>query len=196
MNVKTERIISHLSEKTFARFFSVFLFVSFIVSNTINLRAQLVAVKTNMADWVIASPNLSTEFIISDHFSIDFSATASPFKIKKDLYFRQIRLQPELKYWLTSSLTRHYIGITAFYSSFDLGYKEKGYFGDSYAVGVTYGYNWLLSRRWNFEISTGLGLIRYRMVRYTPGEIHQTPNETGSKILPVKLGVSFIYVLK
>lgn len=95
-----------------------------------------------------------------------------------------------------SPLTKHYVGFTAFYSTYDVGYKKRGYFGDSYAAGLTYGYNWILTRRWNFELNTGLGFVRYRLARYTPGKAHGTPNETGWKIAPVKLGISFIYVLK
>lgn len=199
MNVTAKRNVfqstgNNLTHHFSGMFFLLFLF--FIICNTTDLRAQLVTVKTNMADWMTASPNLSAEFVLSDRLSIDMSATASPFKIKDDLYFRHIRLQPELRYWLMSPLTKHYVGFTAFYSTYDVRYKKRGYFGDSYAAGLTYGYNWILTRRWNFELNTGLGFVRYRLARYTPGKAHGTPNETGWKIAPVKLGISFIYVLK
>ena len=143
-----------------------------------------------------ASPNQSAEFTLSSRLTLDLSATGSPFKIKDDLYFRHLRLQPELRYWLTSPLTEHYVGVTAFYSTYDAGYKKRGYSGDSYAAGLTFGYSWILSRRWNFELSAGLGVIRYRMARYTPGEAHPVPGETGWKIAPVKLVITFAYVLK
>lgn len=199
MNITTRRNVFHLPENCHKHLFpgmSFLLFLFFIVSNTTDSRAQLVNVKTNVADWMTASPNLSAEFTLSSRLSIDLSATASPFKIKDDLYFRHVRLQPELKYWLTSPLTKHYIGVTAFYSTYDVGYKKRGYFGDSYAAGLTYGYNWILSRRWNFELSAGLGFIRYRIARYTPGSAHAAPNEMGWQIAPVKLGLCFVYVLK
>lgn len=199
MNITTEQHVSHLPGNDHKRLFSgmpFLLFLFFIVCNTTDVRAQLVTVKTNMADWITASPNLSAEFIISNRLSIDLSVAGTPFKIKKDLYFRHLRLQPELRYWLTSPLTKHYIGVTAFYSTYDAGYKKRGYFGDSYAAGLTYGYNWILSRRWNFEVSAGLGAIRYRMARYTPGKAHPKPDVTGWKIAPVKLGLSFAYILK
>ncbi|WP_417190422.1 DUF3575 domain-containing protein [Bacteroides sp.] len=199
MNTTTGQHVFHLPENEHKRLFSgmpFLLLLFFIVCNTTDGRAQRVTVKTNMADWITASPNLSVEFTFSNRLSIDLSATGTPFKIKEDLYFRHLRLQPELRYWLTAPLTKHYVGVTAFYSTYDAGYKKRGYFGDSYAAGLTYGYNLILSRRWNFEVSAGLGAIRYRMARYTPGKTHPKPNETGWKIAPVKLGLSFAYILK
>lgn len=199
MNITAKQRVFHLPESQWACPFPrmpFLLFLFFILSNVTVSRAQLVVLKTNLTDWMTVSPNIGAEFSVGSHLSVDLSATAAPFKIKNDVYFRHIRLQPEVRYWLTSPLTEHYVGATVFYSSYDVGYKEKGYYGDAYAVGLTYGYNWILSRRWNFELSAGVGAIRYRLARYTPGTAHPEPNETGWKIAPVKLGVNFVYILK
>lgn len=175
---------------------SFLIFLFFTCYLTTDLRAQRVAVKTNLTDWMTASPNLSAEFTISNRLSVDLSATATPFKYKPDFYFRHIRLQPELRYWLVSPMARHYVGIMAFYSTYDVGYKKRGYFGDSYAAGLTYGYDWILSRRWNLELSAGVGAIRYRLARYTPGTAHPQPNDAGWIVAPIKLSVAFVYILK
>lgn len=199
MNITTGRTVFHLPENNRAHLFPgmpFLLFLFFTTCNATGLQAQLVTIRTNMADWVTASPNLSAGFTISSRFSIDMSVTASPFRIRDDLYFRHLRLQPELKYWLATPLAKHYAGITAFYSIYDVGYRKRGYFGDSYAAGLTYGYSWIISRRWNFELSAGIGAVHYRIARYTPGKAHPQPDETGWRIAPVKLGISFVYVLK
>lgn len=199
MIITTKQKKIHFPENDHMRFSlgtPILLFLFFIIGSVTDARAQLVSIKTNLADWMMVSPGLGAEFTLSKHLSIDLSATGTPFKIKDDMYFRHFRLQPELKYWLTSPLAKHYIGATAFYSIYDVGHKKRGYFGDSYALGLTYGYNWILSRRWNLEIGAGLGVIRYRMARYTPGTAHSEPNEEGWKIAPVKVGINLIYVLK
>lgn len=172
------------------------LFLFFALYNSTDLRAQRVAVKTNLTDWMTASPNLSVEFTLSSRLSVDLSGTATPFKYKSDFYFRHIRLQPELRYWLVSPLARHYVGVMGYYSTYDVGYKKRGYFGDSYAMGLTYGYDWILSRRWNLEVSAGIGAIRYRLARYKPGTAHPRPNDSGWIVAPTKLSVAFVYVLK
>ena len=199
MNTTAGRTVSRLRENHSAHLFPGVLFLLFLfvaVCHTTDLRAQRVTVKTNVADWATASPNLGTEFTLSRRLTLDLSVTGTPFKIRDDLYFRHLRLQPELRYWLTIPLAKHYVGFTAFYSTYDVGYKKRGYFGDSYAAGLTYGYSWILSRRWNLELDGGLGFVRYRLARYTPGKAHPLPDETGWKIAPVKLGLSFVYILK
>lgn len=199
MNITAKRKVFHLPESCRTYPFPgmpFWLFLFFILGNATDSRAQLAALKTNLTDWMTVSPNLGAEFTLGKQLTVDLSVTAGPFKIRKDVYFRHIRLQPELRYWLISPLAGHYVGVTAFYSTYDAGYKKRGYFGDSYAAGLTYGYNRILSRRWNFELSAGLGAIRYRLARYTPGTAHPEPDETGWTIAPVKLGITFVYILK
>ena len=159
MNILTKRHVSCFQGNHRVHLFSGVLLLSLLLFFPNNTRA--------------ASPNLSVEFAVSNRLTLDLSGTATPFRYKPDFYFRHIRLQPELRYWLVSLLTKHYVGITAFYSTYDVGYKERGYFGDSYAAGLTYGYNWILSRRWNFELNAGVGAIRYRLARYKPGTAHR-----------------------
>ena len=199
MHITSKRTVLHSPESYRSHLFSgmsFLLFLLFTVCNTADLQAQRVAVKTNLTDWMTASPNLSVEFTLSNRLSVDLTGTATPFKYKPDFYFRHIRLQPELRYWLLSPLTRHYVGIMAYYSTYDVGYKKRGYFGESYAAGLTYGYDWILSRRWNLEVSAGVGAIRYHLARYTPGTPHPQPNETGWIVAPTKLSIALVYVLK
>lgn len=196
MDILTRRLVSCFPGNHRAHLFSGVLLLFLLLFLPNNTQAQRVAIKTNLTDWMTASPNLSVEFAISSRFTLDLSGTATPFRYKPDFYFRHIRLQPELRYWLLTPLSRHYVGFTAFYSTYDVGYKKRGYFGDSYAAGLTYGYNWILSRRWNFELSAGLGAIHYRLARYTPGTAHPEPNDAGWIVAPVKLGIAFVYILK
>lgn len=186
----------HLLQDTYKYLFSAILFTLLLISNPSSLKAQRVALRTNLLEWGIVSPNIGAEFALNNTLSLACAASVSPWRMKDDLYLKQIRIQPELKYWFQNLLSKNYIGITAFYASYDLGINHKAYYGDAYAAGLTYGYNWILSRRWNLSASAGVGAIYYRMVRYTPGKEHGRPNESGWKIAPVKLEVSFIYLIK
>lgn len=129
--------------------FFIFIAISFQVS------AQRMAIKTNTLEWLAASPNLGVEFPLNDWMTAEISASANPWKITDKLFYRHGRVQAEAKYWLRNLLARHYIGITGFYSMFDVGINRRAYYGDAAAAGVTYGYNWILSRRWNLEVSGG-----------------------------------------
>lgn len=196
MYIQTKRLITGDLRNELKHCLKVMLFLCLLFCSVPPLYSQRVALRTNAVDWLTASPNLGVEFAITPRLSMELTVAASPYKLMKDIYLEQTRVQGELKYWFKSPLLHHYVGATAFYASFDAGLKTQAFYGDAYAAGLTYGYQHVLSRRWNIEYSVGAGGIHYRMARYTPGTEPPQPNETGWQWAPVKLAVAFIYVLK
>lgn len=172
----------------------LFFIILFIIPQ--QTHAQRVAVRTNAMQWAAASPNLGLEFALGNYFTLECTAGACPFRVMDKWYFKHLHVQPELKYWFQNLMSRNYVGITAFVSTFDLAMGKRAAYGDAYAVGATYGYQWVISRRWNIELAAGLGVIHHRTVRYVPGCEHGKPNQSGWAFAPVKLGVSFMYILK
>ena len=76
-------------------------------------------------------------------------------------------IQPELRYWFCEPAGGHFIGIHAiatqynigghkFFHIFDKGYRYEGW---GAGAGFTYGYSWMLSRRWAIEAYLGLGIV-------------------------------------
>ena len=100
--------------KIFFKFFGVVLL--FVGAATQNAYSQRIAVKTNAIDWVTLSPNVGFEVRLSQHFTLDFEAAFNYF-ITKDLKPNYLRLQPELRYWFSRPMVRHFIGITGYYLS-------------------------------------------------------------------------------
>lgn len=196
MNILSRQFAGRFQAGILLRPVSGMLFMLLFLCNVSEVQAQRLAVRTNVPEWGMLSPNLGLEFALSNRLSLECTGALCPFRLKDDLYLRHARAQSELKYWFENILSHHYVGIMGFYSSFDLGYREKGYFGDAYAMGLTYGYDWVLSRRWNLEFSLGLGAVRYRIARYVPTTPHGNPDESGWKFAPVKLGISFVYIIK
>ena len=72
-------------------------------------------------------------------------------------------------------MVSHFLGITAFVNNFDMMVKDVHHKGDAYAAGLTYGYAWVLGDHWNIE-----GAV----------------NDSKTTIAPVKLGVSFVYIIR
>ena len=68
-------------------------------------------------------------------------------------------------------------------------------------IGITGGYVLPLGRRWGVEFSGGVGVVAFsqrRSGRYDSfgdldGEAH---NSRGYKLMPMNLGVTFIYIMK
>lgn len=106
-------------------------------------------------------------------------------------------MQPELRYWFGRPMSRHYLGATAFYTSYDALLKRKYYYGDAVAAGVTYGYAVVIDKHWNFEASVGIGALRYRQYKYANTERRPlSVNDRGWALVPVKLALSFVYILR
>lgn len=69
--------------------------------------------------------------------------------------------------------------------------------GNEWAVGLGYGYHWILSRHWSLEAELGLG---YSFADFDAYECRKCGDKleerTTHRFVPTKLSVSFIYVFK
>ena len=75
--------------------------------------------------------------------------------------------------------------------------KDVHHKGDAYAAGLTYGYVWVLGDHWNIEATAGVGVLRYRQFKYDKGiPKPDAVNDSKTTIAPVKLGVSFVYIIR
>ena len=94
-------------------------------------------------------------------------------------------------------MVSHFLGITAFVNNFNMMVKDVYHKGDAYAAGLTYGYAWVLGEHWNIEATAGIGVMRYRQFKYDKGTPKpKTVNDSKTTIAPVKLGVSFVYIIR
>ena len=170
--------------------------LSFLLFFNVCLEAQHTAVRTNVLGWLTASPNIEAEFVLDSHFSLNMGVAANPLSTDK-LKTTFTHFQPEVRYWINRPMVSHFVGVTAFVNSFDMMVKDVCHKGDAYAAGITYGYAWVLSKHWNIEATAGIGVLRYRQFKYdkdTPKP--SAVNDRKNMIAPVKLGVSFVYVIR
>ena len=170
----------------------VLCFLGFCTQQT---HAQHVAIKTNALGWLTASPNIGGEFLLSPHLTLNIELAFNPLKTNS-LQTTFVHAQPELRYWFGRPMDGHFIGGTAFMNFYNLKFSNTYYKGDAFAAGVTYGYAWILNNYWNIEATIGLGCIKYRQCKYKEGGSKpQMPNSKDWTPAPVKLGVSFVYII-
>lgn len=162
-----------------------------------SVRAQRVGIKTNALGWVAASPNLGVEFRPSRHFTLNIEALASPLKMDK-LRTTHLTITPEVRYWFSARpQAGHFVGINALASAYHLAWNDTHHRGDAFGAGVTYGYSWVLGRRWSLEATAGIGLLHQRDKEFADGTLEPaSPNNSRTRLAPTKLGVSFVYILK
>ena len=92
----------------------------------------------------------------------------------------------------------HFLGQHLTYVGYDLGSRTRRYKGHAYGLGVSYGYAWMLSKRWNIALEAGVGLFHTEDIRRDP-TISDREDEYIYRyrrwtLAPSKMELSFSYI--
>lgn len=176
-----------------------------------NINAQKIGVKSNLLYGIVAqSPNIGLEVAINSKNTIELWGGINPWNINgnkdNNKKFLHWIIEPEWKYWFCSAFNGHYLGIHgigAMYNInqynvpllFDKKYRYEGYGAGG---GISYGYQWLIGKRWNLEASLGLGAIFMNYNKYECPQCGFLIEQNKNKIYvgPTKAAVSIIYIIK
>lgn len=181
--------------------------------------AQKVAMKTNMLYWASATPNAGLEFALADRWTMEIAGGYNPWTFDKEdnLKAKHWLVTPEVRYWFCESFHGHFIGINANYTQFNIsGMSMPNLFvnlctnapspesfcdariaGWAVGAGLTYGYQFLISPRWNLELTAGLGWWYTEYDRFESRKCGMFEQAVYKHALgPTSLGVSFIYLIK
>ncbi|MDN4753475.1 DUF3575 domain-containing protein [Porphyromonadaceae bacterium W3.11] len=134
--------------------------------------AQKVALKTNLLYGATTSPNLALEMRLNDKMTLELGGGASFWEFKTNSRFKHWMAQPELRWWTCDVFNGHFFGLHLHGGQYNVGginipvgrlsnlkdHRFQGYF---YGAGLSYGYQWVLSRHWNIEGSLGAGYARF-----------------------------------
>ena len=145
--------------------------------------AQRAALKTNVLEWATATPNLGAEFVLGKSFSLNIEGAFNPISTSK-LGMRHAHLVPEARWWLGRALSRHFVGLLTGIGAYDVHLNETRHRGAHWVAGLSYGYDFVLSKHWNLELTVAAGYRGYR-----EPEVHHS-------FAPLKANVSFVYILK
>ena len=62
---------------------------------------------------------------------------------------------------------------------------------------ITKAMRWQLNDHWNIEATAGIGVMHYRQFKYDKGAPKpDAANDSKTTLAPVKLGVSFVYIIR
>lgn len=181
--------------------------------------SQKVAVKNNLVYDAAKTPNLSFEFALGRKLTFDTQvgmnfffyskdATSPHYKTKKISHWL---VQPELRYWTCDVFNGWFFGLHALGGQMNVGginipfvlhngdkhmgnHRYEGYY---FGGGLSAGYQWVLSSRFNLEAELGFGYAHAKFDKYkctTCGKKLGTGH--GDYIGPTKAAISIIYMLK
>ena len=132
--------------------------------------AQTLAVKTNLLYDATATVNIGAEVALAPKWTLDVSGNYNAWDWKDNRKWRHFLVQPEARYWLCEKFNGHFFGLHIHGGQFNAGNVSTpfGLFGDCrntrhegwyYGAGVSYGYQWILGKRWNLELDLGVGYV-------------------------------------
>lgn len=193
--------------------------VILLLASAGSVSAQKAAVKTNALYWATATPNIGVEFAMGDRWTFELAGGYNPFTINKDknIKAKHFLVTPEFRYWFCESFNGHFLGVNGNYTMFNVSgahvlnpfYKSEGdgpfidsalnsrIQGWAAGAGLTYGYSWIISPRWNMEFNLGLGYWYTEHDRYESRKCGLFQDSAIKHAVGLTdLGLSFIYMIR
>ena len=167
-----------------------------------------IAVKTNAVYWATSTPNLAFEFGLKPKLTLDVLGGYNPFTFKDNEKMKHWLVQSELRYWLCERFNGHFVGVHLHGGMFNVGglnvpfglfsdLEKYRYEGEFYGGGISYGYQWVLGKRWNLEAEIGIGYTRLNYDKYECPKCGEWLGKDSYDFFGVtKAALSIIYILK
>ncbi len=175
------------------------------------LRAQDLAVKTNILADATLSPNLGIETAIARQWTLDVEGEYNGWILSHGHRWKHWAVQPEARYWLGRRLAKHFLGVHVQGGQYNIGGFNGGinflgsdlrklsgtrYQGWFLGAGVSYGYAFVLNRNWNVETEVGIGWSYTRYDTFTcvncgTKDLEDAPH---NYVGPTRLAVNLVYV--
>lgn len=177
---------------------AVWLFLILISGHMIEMKAQKLVLKTNLLSWMTTTVNAGAEIKVAPHWTAEMNVMYKPWHFLSDnKKMSGLLIQPEIRYWLCQPFYHDYIGFHIHYGDYNGGFNRYRYQGSLFGAGFSYGYQWILGRKWNLEVNAGLGYARMNYDKYERPKCGLFIGKDSRNYLGVtKLGISLIYILK
>ena len=158
------------------------------------------ALKTNIIYDLALMPSLEVEYMINERWSVNAEGEVAWWKNNgKHKYYQIATLSPEVRYWFKTKKRwhGHYVGLFGGGSWYDLENGERGYKGEFWKAGLSYGYMFPIGRSLSFEAGLGLGFLRTWYEEYLPIDGHYVYQQSSRTnwIGPVKLKFTLVWRL-
>ena len=181
--------------------------------------AQKVGLKTNALYWATTTPNLGLEVGMGDRFSFYLEGGYNPWTFNKEnnSKMKHYLISPEGRYWFCEVFQGHFVGLNANYAQYNAGgFHIPNLFiplssdaqgqtdllnsrieGWAAGAGLTYGYAFPFARRWNLELTLGLGWWYTNYDQFESRKCGLFQQTVQKHVLgPTALGATFVYMIK
>ncbi len=166
-----------------------------------------IALKSNLLYDATATINVGAEFGLGRRLTLDFPISYNPWTFADNAKWRHILVQPELRFWNCNAFGRGFWGLHAHYAFYNVGglpnppfseymntHRFQGWLA---GLGISYGYQWILGKRWSLEATIGAG---WAYMKYDIYPCEKCGDKIGSATKnyfgPTKAGITLIYIIK
>jgi len=167
------------------------------------VKAQTVAVKSNLLYDATSTINLGLEFGLSPKWTLDLSGNYNPWQFSDNKKLKHWLIQPEVRYWTCEKFYGHFLGLHGHYAEYNVGgiklfgLDKYRYQGKLYGGGISYGYHFILNKRWSMEASIGVGYARLEYDKYYCEKCGDKIGDYKTNYIgPTKASLSLIYIIK
>ena len=184
------------------------LFMSLLFCCCIGTKAQGGIVKTNLFTDIVGTLSIGGEYQLSAKTSaslmLSYNAWTKSDDNKKMNYFL---IQPEYRKWLRGVYNGYFVGVQANYGQYNVGGMYPWYIasmkkldnsrfqGDLIGVGISNGYQWVLSPRFNLELSASVGFLHCTYNKYYLGGFTPISKSTHNHWGLTQLGLTLVYYI-
>ena len=158
------------------------------------------AVKTNLLYDAILMPDLEVEYRIDDRWSVAVDGSVAWWKKdSRHKYYQIATIVPEGRYWFRTKRPwhGHYVGLFAGGSWYDLENGNRGYKGEFFMTGISYGYMFPVGRAVSLEAGLGMGFLHTVYEEYLPIDGHYVYQQTSRTnwVGPVRVKFAVVWRL-
>lgn len=178
---------------------------------TSEVKAQDVAIKTNLAYDATASVNLGMEFALTQQWTLDVSGNLNAWDMPNDMKWKHWFVQPEARYWFCEKFAGHFLGIHAHSGQYNVGgiannihflgtdfsrLTNSRFQGWFVGGGIAYGYAFILGKHFNLELELGIGYSYTRYDRFECAGCGRKVEENKEHhyVGPTKAAVNLVYL--
>lgn len=165
------------------------------------------AVKTNLLYDATATFNLGMEWRLGRKTTFELPVSYNPWTFSDNMKWKHFLVQPEFRWWTCEAFNGSFFGLHAHYALYNMSALPNPPFSEYMnthrfegwlvGAGISYGYHWILGKRWALEATVGAG---YAYLSYDKFSCENCGEKLGSETKhyfgPTKAGVTLIFIIK
>ena len=132
--------------------------------------AQFFGVRVNALAALTGTVAVGAEAALTDNWTVETSAYWNPIRTER-LTTQVGAVQLGVRHWFYEDFVGHFLGLHASWVDYRIGNRRRTYDGRAYGIGISYGYAWILSKRWNLVVEGRCGTLSH--ARHAPRSGHE-----------------------